>query len=59
MREKLFKFFAAIFFGSLALLMFCAFVLSYVGVLIQYTLVPITLISFVFTCLLYKSDCSQ
>ncbi len=59
MREKLFNFFAITFFGSLGLLMFCAFVLSYVGVLVQYTLVPTILVSFVFTCLLYKSDYSK
>lgn len=56
MRKKLFRFFLAI---SAVLLLLTGFLftqLSYVGVGIQYVLIPALAISFIFTWLLYKED---
>lgn len=56
MRKALFKFFAVIFAVSFLLLSFVVIELNYVGVLIQYTLTPIVLISGVITFLLFKKE---
>lgn len=56
MRKALFKFFGITFLISVCLLGVVVTEFNYVGVYIQYTLIPLTLISGVMTWLFFKKE---